>query len=332
MTNPPFVGPDLAVRILEATDEAIRLASERLRAGHLVAFPTETVYGLGADATNDDAVASIFKAKGRPPENPLIVHIPGVQEAAKLARFDDRAERVAAAFWPGPLTLILERTPDCPISSQASAGLSTLAIRAPDHAIAQSILQGTARPLAAPSANPSGRLSPTTAQHVADGLGHAVSTILDGGPCRIGVESTVLALNGAVPTILRPGAVTRDALVKVLGTPVDILAEKTDGHPVRSPGMLASHYAPRAILRLEADTVTSEEGLLSLGNVEPPGAAITRNLSNSGNLAEAAGAFYACLREIDKTGVPVIAVVPIPGHGIGAAINDRLRRAAAPRA
>lgn len=332
MIDPPSVGLESMGRIVTATDEAVRLASELLRAGHLVAFPTETVYGLGADATNDDAVAAIFRAKGRPLENPLIVHVPGLREATKLAQFDDRAKRVAAAFWPGPLTLVLGRAQKCPISNQASAGLSTLAIRAPDHAIAQSILRETALPLAAPSANPSGGLSPTTAQHVADGLGPAVSTILDGGACRIGVESTVLALDRETPTILRPGAVTRDALVLVLGAPVEVLGDSASGDPVRSPGMLDSHYAPRALLRLKADTVTAEEGLLSLGGVEPLGAAITRNLSESGDLAEAAGAFYACLREIDQTGVPVIAVVPIPGHGIGAAINDRLRRAAAPRA
>ena len=320
--------------ILQPTQKAIQAAAYMLCSGQLAAFPTETVYGLGADATNDDAVAAIFRAKGRPQTNPLIIHVPGASEAWKLARFDARAERAADAFWPGALTLVLERTADCPVTTRASAGLSTLAVRAPDHPIAQAVLRASELPLAAPSANLSGQVSPTTAQHVADGLGGSVDLILDGGPCTIGVESTVLALDGDVPTILRPGGITMEALADALGEAVKTLApsheEMTSG-PARSPGTMFSHYAPRAELRLNATTVGGNEGLLAFGDGAPPGAAITRNLSETANLGEAAGHLYAALRDLDQSGVKVIAVAPIPNAGIGVAINDRLSRAAAPR-
>jgi L-threonylcarbamoyladenylate synthase len=305
-----------------------------LCAGQLAAFPTETVYGLGADATNDDAVAAIFRAKGRPQTNPLIIHVPGAAEAWKLARIDARAERAADAFWPGALTLVLERTADCPVATRASAGLSTLAVRAPDHPIAQAVLRASERPLAAPSANLSGQVSPTTAQHVAQGLAGSVDMILDGGPCTIGVESTVLALDGNVPTILRPGAISAEALADGLGEAVKTLApshEELTSGPARSPGMIASHYAPRAELRLNATTVSADEGFLAFGGSVPPGAAITQNLSAKADLTEAAGQLYAALRDLDQSGVKVIAVAPIPNTGIGVAINDRLNRAAAPR-
>jgi len=305
-----------------------------LRSGQLAAFPTETVYGLGADATNDDAVAAVFRAKGRPQTNPLIVHVLGVVEAAKLTRFDARAERAAEAFWPGALTLVLERSADCPIATRASAGLSTLAVRAPIHPIAQAVLRASELPLAAPSANLSGQVSPTTAQHVADSMDGSVDIILDGGACTIGVESTVLALDGAVASVLRPGSITPEAIADALGEPVETL---TTNHPMaanaaaRSPGLLDSHYAPRANLRLNATTVSADEGLLAFGHTVPSGAVITRNLSFREDLGEAAGSLYAALRDIDQSGVQVIAVAPIPNTGIGVAINDRLNRAAAPR-
>jgi L-threonylcarbamoyladenylate synthase len=320
--------------IFQPTQKAIQAAADILRSGQLAAFPTETVYGLGADATNDDAVAAIFRAKGRPQTNPLIIHVSGASEAWKLARIDARAERAADAFWPGALTLVLERIADCPVTTRASAGLPTLAVRAPDHPIAQAVLRASELPLAAPSANLSGHVSPTTAQHVADGLGGSVDMILDGEPCAIGVESTVLALDGDVPTILRPGAISAEALADALGEAVKTLApshsEMTSG-PARSPGTMPSHYAPRAEIRLNATTVAGNEGLLAFGDAQPPGAAITRNLSAKADLTEAAGHLYAALRDLDQSGVKVIAVVPIPNTGIGIAINDRLNRAAAPR-
>jgi len=255
-------------------------------------------------------------------------------EAAKLTRFDARAERAAEAFWPGALTLVLERSADCPIATRASAGLSTLAVRAPIHPIAQAVLRASELPLAAPSAILSGQVSPTTAQHVADSMDGSVDIILDGGACTIGVESTVLALDGAVASVLRPGSITPEAIADALGEPVETL---TTNHPMaanaaaRSPGLLDSHYAPRANLRLNATTVSADEGLLAFGHTVPSGAVITRNLSFREDLGEAAGSLYAALRDIDQSGVQVIAVAPIPNTGIGVAINDRLNRAAAPR-
>ena len=318
-------------RIFEPSVDAIKSAGDRLRSGQLLAFPTETVYGLGADATNDDAVRAVFQAKGRPQANPLIVHVPDAEGAAKLTRFDDRAADLAAAFWPGPLTLVLARAGDCPVATRVSAGLTTIALRAPNHAVAQAVLKAAGRPLAAPSANPSGRLSPTTAEHVAEGMDSGPVMILDGGPCTVGIESTVLAVDGDTPVVLRPGAVSAEALADVLGHPVENSANTETIGPGRSPGTMASHYAPRATLRLNAKTVAKDEGLLAFGGGAPPGAAITRNLSRSADLGEAAERLYRYFREIDQSGVRVIAVAPIPSSGIGAAINDRLDRAAAPR-
>ena len=317
--------------ICQPNAKSIKSAGDRLRSGQLVAFPTETVYGLGADATNDHAVRSVFAAKGRPQSNPLIVHVPDAEGAAKLTRFDDRAVSLAAAFWPGPLTLVLERAADCPVATRVSAGLSTIAVRAPNHAVAQAVLKATGRPLAAPSANPSGRLSPTTAEHAAEGLDGGSVMILDGGPCTVGIESTVLAVDEDTPIVLRPGAVSAGALADVLGHPVELSASAVAIGPARSPGTMASHYAPRAKLRLNANAVAGDEGLLAFGAGAPPGAAITRNLSDAADLGEAAERLYRYLREIDQSGVRVIAVAPIPSTGIGAAINDRLDRAAAPR-
>lgn len=313
-------------RLLPASevDEAARL----LRQGALVAFPTETVYGLGGDATNDRAVAAIFEAKGRPRFNPLITHVADLAVARRLAAFDARAERVAARFWPGPLSLVLPRAPRSPISLLASAGLDTLAIRVPAHPLAQALLRAADRPLAAPSANRSGRVSATTGTHVQDELGGIIAAILDGGPCQVGIESTVLDLSAAAPALLRPGGVPLEALETVLGP---LLQAVEAGATPRSPGMLSSHYAPSLPLRLNASEARPGEALLAFGPAAPPGFAETRSLSPAGDLAEAAANLFALLRALDRPAFTGIAVMPIPERGLGLAINDRLRRAAAPR-
>jgi len=304
-------------------------AARALRAGELVAFPTETVYGLGGDATDGLAVARIFEAKGRPRFNPLIVHVPSLATARTLAAFDTRAQRVAERFWPGPLSLVLPRAPHCPVSLLASAGLDTLAIRMPAHPLALALLRATGRPLAAPSANRSGRVSPTSAADVLAELGGRIAAVLDGGRCPIGIESTVLDLCSAEPAILRPGGVSREALAELLG-PVARTAASS-GTP-RSPGMLESHYAPERPLRLEARNVHPGEALLALGPAPAPeGFREVRWLSRSGDLTEAAANLFASLRAVDRPDFAGIAVMPIPDRGLGVAINDRLRRAAAPR-
>lgn len=312
--------------IVEPTPAAIREAAHLLRDGKLVAFPTETVYGLGADATNDDAVSALFKAKGRPSFNPLIVHVAEVAAARALVAFDERAETLAEAFWPGALTLVLPRLPDCPVVPKVSAGLPTLAVRVPAHPLAIELLRETELPIAAPSANPSGRVSPTTAQHVAEGLGDAVALILDGGPCPVGVESTVVGLSPGKATLLRPGGITREAIEALIGP----LAAPANAR-VEAPGMLISHYAPRLPLRLEALRPKGREALLAFGRRVPEGFAAVLNLSPTGDLAEAAANLYAYLRQLDRPGLDGIAVMPIPDEGLGVAINDRLKRAAAPR-
>ncbi|MGH7126473.1 MAG: L-threonylcarbamoyladenylate synthase [Stellaceae bacterium] len=302
-------------------------AAGLLRAGELVAFPTETVYGLGGDATNDLAVARIFDAKGRPRFNPLIVHVPDLAIAKTLALLDARAEQVAERFWPGPLSLVLPRTPSCPISLLASAGLDTIAIRMPAHPLALALLRATGRPLAAPSANRSGRVSPTSAADVMAELGSRIAAVLDGGPCEVGIESTVLDLCGAEPTVLRPGGVPSEALEKPLG-PVTAGASGTP----RSPGMLESHYATARPLRLDARDARPDEALLALGpGPAPEGFREVRWLSRRGDLTEAAANLFALLRALDRPDFTAIAVMPVPEQGLGVAINDRLRRAAAPR-
>jgi L-threonylcarbamoyladenylate synthase len=310
--------------IAPASPQAIRSAAELLKAGQLVAFPTETVYGLGGDATNERAVAEIFAAKGRPRFNPLIVHVPGLAEAEALAAFDDRARRTAGRFWPGPLTLVLRRRGDSGLSLLASAGLDTVAIRAPAHEVAQALLRETGRPIAAPSANRSGRVSPTEAAHVFEELGDRVGLILDGGRTPVGLESTVLDLSGEAPALLRPGGVTLEQLTELLGP----IAAPAAGQP-KSPGMLASHYAPSLPLRLEVVGARPGEALLAFG-LAPPGFAEVLWLSRTGDLAEAAANLFAMLRRLDRPPFTGIAVMPIPEHGLGRAINDRLRRAAAP--
>ena len=302
-------------------------AASLLRDGALTAFPTETVYGLGGDATNDRAVAAIFAAKGRPDFNPLIVHVAELAAAEPLVDFDDRARDLASRFWPGPLTLVLKRSTVCSISRLASAGLETVALRAPAHPLAQTLLRAVGRPLAAPSANRSGHVSPTTADHVLDELGGRIAAVLDGGPCRVGIESTVIDLSQPQATLLRPGGLPREQLESVLGR----LADAGDTDAPRSPGMLERHYAPAQPLRLNATTVAPDEALLAFGT-PLSGAAATVNLSPARDLTEAAANLFAALRTLDQPRFTAIAVMPIPETGLGAAINDRLRRAARGRA
>jgi L-threonylcarbamoyladenylate synthase len=305
--------------------EAARLILE----GGLVAFPTETVYGLGGDATNERAVAAIFEAKGRPQFNPLISHVLDAGEAKRLVRWSDTAEKLAACFWPGPLTLVLPRAKESPIALLATAGLDTVAVRAPAHPLAQALIRAVGRPLAAPSANRSGTVSPTRVEHVAESLGDRVKMILDGGPCAVGLESTVLDLTTAPPTLLRPGGATREAIEAVIG-PIALSDAIPSGNSARkSPGQLESHYAPARPVRLNASTVAADEGLLAFGPDVPSGAPLTLNLSPGGELAEAAANLFAMLRALDRPGIGRIAVMPIPETGLGLAINDRLRRAAA---
>jgi L-threonylcarbamoyladenylate synthase len=305
---------------------AIARAAALLRAGRLVAFPTETVYGLGGDATNDHAVAAIFAAKARPRFNPLIVHVRDLAGAERLAVFNSPARRAAARFWPGPMTLVLPRQPDGGLSLLASAGLDTVAIRVPDHPVAQALLREADRPIAAPSANRSGRVSPTQGAHVAEDLGDDVELILDDGPTPVGLESTVLDVSGEFPALLRPGPVTFEALTDLLGP----IALPGSGVP-RSPGMLPSHYAPRLPVRVAATEASPGEALLAFGPDAPSGFAEVLWLSRSGDLAEAAANLFAMLRRLDRPSFTGIAVMPIPEHSLGRAINDRLRRAAAPR-
>lgn len=303
-------------------------AAAILHAGGLVALPTETVYGLAADARDDRAVARIFEAKGRPRFNPLIVHLPDLAAARAYAVADARAERLASAFWPGPLTLVLPLRPDAGLSPLVTAGLDSVAIRVPAHPLARRIMVAFGGPLAAPSANASGKVSPTRAAHVLDaagGLDGRIEAVIDGGDCTVGVESTIVALTGPHPLLLRPGGLPAEAIEACLGEP---LATGGDAAKPTAPGQLLSHYAPAAHVRLNADAPDAGEAWLGFG---PGAAAATINLSPSGDLVEAAARLFHALREIDPGPGGRIAVSPIPDHGLGRAINDRLRRAAAPR-
>lgn len=318
------------VKRLGTSARDIEQAAQALRAGRLVAFPTETVYGLGAVATNDRAVAAIFAAKGRPRFNPLIVHVTDAGAARAVARWNETAERLAARFLPGALTLVLPRAEGSPLALLVTAGGDTVGLRVPAHPVAQALLAATVLPVAAPSANPAGQISPTTADHVAAGLGDRIDVIVDGGSCPIGVESTVLDVTCTPPRLLRPGGVTRTALEAVIGRLAGPAPPgATDQR--RSPGQLASHYAPARPLRLDAATVAADEALLAFGPQPLEGAAETLNLSPRGDLAEAAANLFAMLRALDRPGFRAIAVMPVPGHGLGEAIRDRLIRAAAPR-
>lgn len=309
-------------RCVAADMAGIARAAGILRAGGLVALPTETVYGLAADAGAPRAVARIFEVKGRPAFNPLICHVPGREAAALLAEIPPLADTLIAAFWPGPLTLVLAKRPGAPVADLVTAGLDTIALRAPSHPAARDLLAAFGGPLAAPSANPSGRISPTTAAHVAADLGDKVDLILEGGACPVGLESSIVGLVGEDAVLLRPGGLTAEAIEAVIGRP---LLRPGDG-TVTAPGMLASHYAPRARLRLDATSAGPDELMIGFGAV--PG---DFSLSETGDVGEAAANLFALLRAADARAAAVIAVAPIPESGLGRAINDRLRRAAAPR-
>ncbi len=319
-------------RLRPADAEAVAEGAALLRAGRLVVFPTETVYGLGGDATNPEAVAAIFAAKGRPRFNPLIAHLPDAEAAAREAVLDAPAEALAERFWPGPLTLVLPRRADSRIALLCSAGLDSVALRVPATPVARALLAAAGRPVAAPSANRSGRISPTRAEHARDELGERVALYLDGGPTEIGLESTVVSLLGPRPLLLRPGGLPVEeieALLGPLGRPAADAA--TEDSARLSPGLLTSHYAPGKPLRLEARAVAADEALLAFGPDVPAGAAATVNLSPRGDTREAAARLFEALRRLDAGPGRAIAAMPIPAEGLGLAIRDRLARAAAPR-
>lgn len=317
-------------RRMAASPASVAEAAAVLRAGGLIAFPTETVYGLGASALSDAAVASIYAAKERPGFNPLIAHVPDAASAEALAILDADACLLANAFWPGPLTIVAPARPDCPVSLLARAGLDSVALRVPAHPVALDILRAAGLPVAAPSANRSGRVSPTTADHVAGDLDGRVDLIIDGGPCAIGVESTIVSCLPGGPRILRPGGVSREDIEKALGRALaEAPPQASEAAPI-APGMLASHYAPRASVRLGAEDAAAQEAVLDFGG-QVSGGGARLDLSPSGDLCEAAANLFAYLRRLDASGARIIAVAPIPMTGLGAAINDRLQRAAAPR-
>jgi L-threonylcarbamoyladenylate synthase len=324
----------VATRVVAAEPDAIADAARRLMDGGLVAFPTETVYGLGADATNGTAVARLYAAKGRPSFNPLIAHVFDIAAARRLAAFDRAAERLATTFWPGPLTLVLPKRGSCPVAELATAGLDSIAVRVPRHQVARDILGRFGRPVVAPSANRSGHVSTTTAAHVLADLGGRIDLIVDGGPAPVGVESTIVALLDR-PLLLRPGGLPRAEIVRVLESDLeDVPTSGIDPEALIAPGMMASHYAPKAALRLNAERVERGEALLAFGPHLPAGAEQAErvlNLSPAGDLVEAAANLFSDLRTLDAAGVSSIAVMSVPRTGLGEAINDRLIRAAAPR-
>ncbi|MFD2207651.1 L-threonylcarbamoyladenylate synthase [Kiloniella antarctica] len=339
--------PKKSANVFAADQNGFDHACNILRSGGLVAFPTETVYGLGADATNSIACASIYEAKGRPSFNPLIVHFPNSTEAEKRVIFTVQAKALAQSFWPGPMTLVLARKSDCDIAKICSAGLNSLAVRVPGHPIAHQLLEKSQLPLAAPSANASGKISPTTAEHVVSSLGARVPCILEGPACSLGLESTVIDLTGPIPVLLRPGSLTQTEIESVIG-PIKLgqsLMESKAEKPsqatapeLKSPGLLKSHYAPSLPLRLNATTVQPDEALLAFGPAPLTGAATMYNLSEKADLREAAANLFAALHDLDspkENHMPVkirgIAAMSIPHEGLGLAINDRLKRAAAPR-
>lgn len=323
--------PSLTTTILPADGTTAEAAADCLAGGGLIAFPTETVYGLGADATNARAVARLYEAKGRPAFNPLIAHVCDLKAARDIARFDERSLRLAEAFWPGPLTLVLPKAPGCPVSDLATAGLDTVAVRVPAHPVAHDILQALGRPVVAPSANISGHVSPTTAAHVFSDLAGRIDLIIDGGPVSVGVESTIVG-GFEIPLLLRPGGLPREEIERLLGEPLGRITAKTHATKTSplAPGMLASHYAPRTTVRLNAKHLDADEALLAFGPEEIAGGAAAMNLSPTGDLVEAAANLFSYLRALDTKGARTIAVMPVPDEGLGEAINDRLRRAAVP--
>jgi L-threonylcarbamoyladenylate synthase len=325
----------LKTPVLKAGAAAVEEATRLLAAGGLVAFPTETVYGLGADATNGRAVARLYEAKGRPAFNPLIAHVVDLKSAQMLGKLNAKAARLAKAFWPGPLTMVLPKAARCRVAELATAGLDTIAVRIPDHEVARNILASFGKPVVAPSANRSGHVSPTRAEHVQADLAGRIDLIVDGGSTPIGVESTIIACLDE-PILLRPGGVPRAAIERVLGQKLAYAPSGfVDGKDAPlAPGMLPSHYAPRTRLRLNADRVAPGEVLLAFGRELPTGGKTAEkvlNLSARGDLIEAAANLFSHLRALDALGASSIAIVPIPADGLGEAINDRLARAAAPR-
>lgn len=310
-------------------------AARRLGNGGLVAFPTETVYGLGADAANAEAIARLYQAKGRPAFNPLIAHVSDLSSAQRIARFDATALALADAFWPGPLTLVLPKAPRCQVADLATAGLDTVAIRVPAHPVAQDLLRRFGGAVVAPSANLSGHVSPTTAAHVQSDLAGRIDLIVDGGPVAVGVESTIVGCF-ETPMLLRPGGAPRTAIERVLGRPLVGPPEypEADSDQPLAPGMLASHYAPRTRVRLNAVNIEPGEALLAFGPIMPAGfdrATAAMNLSARGDLTEAAAHLFGYLRALDDKRASAIAVMPVPNDDLGEAINDRLRRAAVPQ-
>ncbi|WP_187436750.1 L-threonylcarbamoyladenylate synthase [Bradyrhizobium rifense] len=325
----------LETSILPAGQAGAEAAARILAAGGLVAFPTETVYGLGADATNATAIAHLYAAKGRPAFNPLIAHVADLAAARRIGRFDARALRLAEAFWPGPLTLVVPKTNDCPVADLATAGLDTVAIRIPAHPVAEAILRAFGGAVVAPSANISGHVSPTLAAHVESDLAGRIDLIIDGGPVAVGVESTIVGCFEA-PMLLRPGGLSRERIEAVLGMPLGRPPVETESHDSQplAPGMMASHYAPHATVRLGAQDVAPGEALLAFGPDRLPGqeaAAAVMNLSPAADLDEAAANLFGYLRALDARAPRAIAVMAIPEEGLGEAINDRLRRAAVAR-
>ena len=318
----PRIPTQVQTCLIQATDEGIRTAAALLARGDLVAMPTETVYGLAGDARNAMAVARIFEAKGRPSFNPLIVHVPDITTAQRYGTWSDVAQKLGDAFWPGPLTMVLPLRAGSGLPALVTAGQDSVALRIPAHPDARALLRAFGGPLAAPSANPSGRISPTRPAHVMSGLGGRIAAILDGGACGVGVESTIISLTGA-PALLRPGGLQTERIAQVIGIP---LAAPASGAAITAPGQMSSHYAPGAPVRLNADAAAPGEALLGFG----PMAGATLNLSPAGDLAEAAANLFEYLHLLDQEAKP-IAVAPIPDTGLGQAINDRLRRAAAPR-
>lgn len=311
---------ELQTRYLTSQPTNIATAASILANGGLVGFATETVYGLGADARNSTAVARIYEAKGRPSFNPLIVHVPDLEAARQYVEFNDVAERLASAFWPGAMTLVLPIKPDAGISPLVTAGLDTLAVRVPDAPIAQQLLRAFGGPVAAPSANPSGQISPTTAQHVMNGLSGRIEAVLDAGPCGVGVESTIIGCSD-VPRLLRAGGIPVEAIEAALGQPL-----QGAGAGITAPGQMTSHYAPNGTMRLNVTDPDADETVLGFGNVD-----CAINLSPSGDLVQAAARLFDCLHQLNDMGAQKIAVTPVPMTGLGRAINDRLTRAAAPR-
>jgi L-threonylcarbamoyladenylate synthase len=336
LRNLVLVNPTLETRILPAGQAAVTAAARTLASGGLVAFPTETVYGLGADAANPAAIARLYQAKGRPAFNPLIAHVGDLAAAKKIARFDAEAEKLAVAFWPGPLTLVLPKTENCVVADLATAGLDTVAVRVPAHPVAREILRAFGGPVVAPSANLSGHVSPTDAAHVESDLAGLIDLIVDGGPVAVGVESTIVGCF-ETPMLLRPGGVPREDIERVLGRALAQPPQEVESDSAQplAPGMLASHYAPRTRVRLYAENVAPDEALLAFGLHRLHGAddaVATMNLSANGDLNEAAANLFGYLRSLDAKGAKTIAVMPIPNEGLGEAINDRLRRAAVGRA